>query len=97
MSRLDESGRGLGEAARGDMSRARVRLECCLNPRLRIDRSRARQSEEEIEENLADEFRDAFPQPCKPSETARNVEIYLNKVEDIVQKLEEWFPPSSAE
>lgn len=48
-----------------------------------------------MDESFANDFRVTFPQPFEPSETTRNVEIYINKVEDIVRKLEQWFPPPS--
>ncbi|KAH0832905.1 hypothetical protein J3R83DRAFT_11857 [Lanmaoa asiatica] len=54
-------------------------------------------SREDMDETFADDFRATFPQPFEPSEMARNVDIYMNMVEDIVRKLEQWFPPSSGE
>ena len=45
--------------------------------------------------SFATDFNTAFPQPFEPSEMKRNVEIYLKKVEDMIRKLEEWFPPLS--
>ncbi|KAF8557144.1 hypothetical protein OG21DRAFT_1505782 [Imleria badia] len=52
-------------------------------------------SQEDVVGSFANDFHVTFPQPSKPSEMARNVEIYMNKVEDMIRKLEQWFSPSS--
>jgi hypothetical protein len=48
-----------------------------------------------MDESFANDFRLTFPQPSQPSEMAWNIEIYMNKVEDMVRKIEQWFAPSS--
>jgi len=52
-------------------------------------------SKEDMDASFEKDFCVTFPQPYEPSEMARNVEIYMKKVEDMIRKLEEWFPPSS--
>ncbi|KAG9314799.1 hypothetical protein JVU11DRAFT_3887 [Chiua virens] len=52
-------------------------------------------SEADMEASFVDDFLRAFPPPCNPPDMARDVQTYMNKVEDIVRTLEEWFLPSS--
>ncbi|KAF8127070.1 hypothetical protein EV363DRAFT_1347086 [Boletus edulis] len=52
-------------------------------------------SKEDMDASFENDFCVTFPQPYEPSEMARNVEIYMKKVEDMMRKLEQWFPPSS--
>ncbi|KAF9223921.1 hypothetical protein BS17DRAFT_125869 [Gyrodon lividus] len=52
-------------------------------------------SKEEMDANYTDEFREAFPPPFDPLELAKNVEIYIEKVEEMVRTLEGWFGPAS--
>ncbi|KAG8213473.1 hypothetical protein J3R82DRAFT_12009 [Butyriboletus roseoflavus] len=78
----------------------RLKVECQEWMKLVVDWETKREetcqdeglAQEDTDEVLAEDFRARFPQPSTPSETARSVEIYMDKVERMVQKLEQWFP-----
>ena len=48
-----------------------------------------------MNENFRTDFCLAFPWPSEPSDMKCDTESYMNRVEDMIQKLEQWFPRST--
>ncbi|KAG6333671.1 hypothetical protein ID866_5414 [Astraeus odoratus] len=52
-------------------------------------------SEAELQASYKDDFQAAFPRPVEYADLAVVVQQYLKSVEDMIHRLEAWFPPSS--